>query len=54
MDNREQIKEIMRYKQYLSRVSHMEVDLETAAQLWVQKFARAWRKLHHYPEAQIH
>jgi len=50
MDNQEQIKEIVRYRQYLCRVNNSDVDLETAALLWISKFANAWRKLHNYPQ----
>ncbi len=49
MDNQEQIREIVKYQQYLARITHTEIDIDTAAQLWIIKFARAWRKLHTYP-----
>jgi hypothetical protein len=46
MDNQEQIKEIMRYRLHLSRITHHEIDLETAALIWVRKYARVWRLVH--------
>ncbi len=54
MGNQEQIREIIRYQHYLTRVSHEEVDLETAAIMWVEKYARAWRKLHRFTSETSH
>lgn len=46
MDNQEQIKEIIRYRQYLCRISQTDIDIEKAAIIWISKYARAWRTLH--------
>jgi len=54
MDNQEQIREILRYRQYLCRITNADIDLDTAAILWIAKFARAWRKLHNYPQLENH
>ncbi len=54
MDNREQIQEIIRYRKRLSRILNQDVDLETAATIWIRKYAGAWRKLHQYKTSVIH
>ena len=46
MDNLEQIKEIMRYRKYLSSITHQDIDLEVAAFIWIRKYAQSWRTIH--------
>ncbi len=54
MDNQEQIKEIMRYRQHLSQITHHDIDQETAALIWVRKYARLWRLVQESAEVKIH
>lgn len=46
MDNKQQIKEIKRYRDYLCRIQQRDIDLNTAAHLWVDKYAKLWRLKH--------
>jgi hypothetical protein len=50
MDNQEQIREIMRYRLHLAHITHQEIDLETAALIWIRKYARVWRLVHESAE----
>jgi hypothetical protein len=43
MDNHIQIEEIRKYRQYLSEILGKDVDEETAARIWVTKYAEIWR-----------
>jgi hypothetical protein len=44
MENRAQVQEIYKYQRHLSRLKHKYVSLETAALLWIKKYAKEWRK----------
>lgn len=45
MDNVEQVKEIIWYYNRLYSDNH-EISLDEVAEMWIRKYARAWRKLH--------
>lgn len=44
MDNLTQIEAIKKYWRHLCRLQGKEIDLEMAAGLWIEKYARYWRK----------
>ncbi len=46
MDNKQQIKEIQKYRCYLCKSMHKNVDINTAALLWIRKYAKIWRSKH--------
>ncbi len=54
MDNQEQIKEIMRYREHLSELTHTDIDLNTAALIWVRKYAQIWRLHHNISGSNLH
>jgi hypothetical protein len=43
MDNDQQIREIFNYKSYLQQSFGIILDEETAAKLWILKYAAIWR-----------
>lgn len=43
MDNDQQIQEIFNYKSYLQQSFGIILDEETAAKLWILKYAAVWR-----------
>jgi hypothetical protein len=43
MDNDQQIREIFNYKSYLQQSFGIILDEETAARLWILKYAAIWR-----------
>ena len=43
MDNKQQIKEIKKYRNHLCKTMHKDVDLNTAAVIWINKYAKLWR-----------
>lgn len=43
MDNFIQIKKIREFRQHLSKTTGKEIDMETAARIWVRKYAKIWR-----------
>lgn len=43
MDNDQQIREIFNYKSYLQQSFGIILDEETAAKLWISKYAAIWR-----------
>ena len=43
MDNLLQIEEIQKYRKYLSSMTGEDVDEETAALIWIGKYAKSWR-----------
>jgi hypothetical protein len=43
MDNDQQIREIFNYKSYLEQAFGIILDEETAAKLWILKYAAIWR-----------
>lgn len=43
MDNDQQIQEIFNYKNYLQQSFGIILDEETAAKLWIVKYAAIWR-----------
>jgi hypothetical protein len=45
MDNVEQIREIINYKNYLQSSFGITLDDETAAKLWILKYASIWRTI---------
>lgn len=45
MDNIDQIKEIITYREYLQSSFGITLDEETAAKLWILKFAAIWRAI---------
>jgi hypothetical protein len=46
MDNLEQVRQIRRYRRYLFRATGIVIDPDTAARLWIRRYARLWRRLH--------
>jgi len=50
MDNKQQIKEIKKYREHLSKSMHKSVDLNTAAELWIRKYAKIWRLKHMFSD----
>ncbi|MFW5959607.1 MAG: hypothetical protein ACOCSE_00640 [Chitinivibrionales bacterium] len=46
MDNKKQLKAIIHYKNYLSHLSGHTISLNTAARIWVRKYAELWRLRH--------
>ena len=44
MDNYKQINRIERYRKHLQRVLHTDIDLNYAATIWIEKYARLWRE----------
>lgn len=45
MDNDQQIQEIINYKDYLQQSFGIFLDEDTAARLWILKFAAIWRMI---------
>lgn len=46
MDNKKQVLEIKQYRKRLSALLEQDVDENTAARLWIQKYAGIWRISH--------
>ncbi|MBD3345448.1 MAG: hypothetical protein GF401_10340 [Chitinivibrionales bacterium] len=46
MDNIQQIKEIAHYRRRLSRIAGKDIPFNTAARIWVRKYAKLWRLRH--------
>ena len=46
MDNKQQIKAIKKFRNHLCKTIHKDVDLNTAAVLWINKYAKLWRLKH--------
>jgi hypothetical protein len=46
MDNLQQIKEIMSYREHLCTIVHRELNLDTVAAIWIRKYAKLWRQDH--------
>ncbi|HEX2958997.1 MAG TPA: hypothetical protein VHO70_19335 [Chitinispirillaceae bacterium] len=45
MDNEKQIREIINYRDYLQHSFGIILDEETAAKLWILKYAAIWRMI---------
>ena len=43
MDNSKQIAEIRKYRLRLSKILRKEIDEDIAAEIWIRKYAEAWR-----------
>ncbi len=50
MDNQEQIKEIINYRDHLSQIIHRELNLDIVAAIWIRKFAKQWRNGHNFDD----
>ncbi|MGM0443146.1 MAG: hypothetical protein ACQEQV_03070 [Fibrobacterota bacterium] len=46
MDNIAQIEEIRKYRLFLSKFQNRYVDINTAALLWIKRYAKGWREMH--------
>jgi hypothetical protein len=46
MDNEKQVWEISKYRQYLVELIGKNVDRDTAARIWIRKYAKIWRLRH--------
>jgi hypothetical protein len=49
MDNKLQIEEIRKYRHYLSQLLGYDIDEDTAAGIWIRKYAETWRLTHSHP-----
>jgi hypothetical protein len=45
-DNRQQLLEIQKYQERLSRFIGRKIDNNTAASIWIRKYAKIWRMQH--------
>ncbi len=46
MDNKQQINRMKKYQEHLCRVLHKDMDFNTVAELWIQRYAKIWRDKH--------
>ena len=46
MDNHQQLEEIEKYCRHLIQRTGLEVPAETAAGIWIRKYAKIWRLRH--------
>jgi len=46
VDNALQIDEIHKYQYHLSQILGREIDEDTAAWIWIRKYAESWRLMH--------
>ena len=44
MDNMAQIELIRHYQEHLKRILHLDVDINSAAEIWIERYARLWRE----------
>lgn len=51
MDNMQQIEEIQRYRLHLCKILRNEINLDEAARIWIEKYARLWRNKHPFENA---
>jgi len=50
MDNKDQIEEIKRYKEHLSKILGYDIEVNAAALIWIERYAAKWRNSHPRPE----
>ena len=46
MDNVDQLKIIKHYQMHLKRILHSDVDINSAAKIWIERYAQLWREKH--------
>ena len=44
MDNMAQIELIKHFHQHLKRILHLEIDINSAAEIWIERYAQLWRE----------